>query len=184
MTRALFSATPFRFLPAIVLLSTTLPATVLATPPVAPASAPAPAPASPGAASPIAPMTTHGERLSALPPKTVEQCVEQSSKLSGKSVKMTGTVKAVCQQKGCWFALQGKDGTLVRVTSLGYKFFVPTNSAGKTATVEGLFEERTLETEMAQHYENDAVVGTGKAPRTITSPVKEYTLAATAVELK
>lgn len=135
-------------------------------------------------AAPSPPATTRGEPLSALPPKTVEQCVKQASKLSGKTVKMTGTVKAVCQQKGCWFALQGKDGTLVRVTSLGYKFFVPMNSAGKTATVEGLFEERTLDTAMAQHYENDAVVGTGKEPRKITAPVKEYTLAATAVELK
>jgi len=128
-------------------------------------------------------VVTRGEALSPKPAKPVDMCIRESKVLAGKTVKVTGKVKQVCQAKGCWFALESKDGQTVRVTSMGYKFFVPMNAAGKTATVEGVFGVKELSSEMAQHYENDRVAGSAEQPRKITSPVKEYSLAATAVEL-
>jgi Domain of unknown function (DUF4920) len=125
-----------------------------------------------------------GETMSALPSKTVEMCIQESSGLAGKKVKITGKVKQVCQTKGCWFVIENKNGQSVRVTSLGYKFFVPTNAAGKTATVEGVFGVKELSAEMAQHYENDRVAGSTSQPQKITASVKEYSIAATSVELK
>ncbi len=124
-----------------------------------------------------------GEKMSTGPIKSVEACINESQNITGKTVKMTGQVKQVCQAKGCWFAITGTKGESIRVTSLGYKFFVPINAAGKTATVEGVFGVKELSAEMAQHYEDDRVQGTSEKPRKITKSVKEYSIAATAVKL-
>lgn len=129
-------------------------------------------------------VVVRGEPLSKAPAKTVDACVKESAKLDGKVVKVTGTVKQVCKAKGCWFTLTGKGGDTVRITSQGYKFFVPTNAGGRQATVEGMFGVKVLSAEMAQHYEDDRVAGTAEAPKKITTAAKEYSLAATAVELK
>ena len=131
----------------------------------------------------LASVVTRGEPLSKAAAKPVDMCIRESQVLAGKTVKMTGKVKQVCQAKGCWFALESKDGQTVRVTSMGYKFFVPMNAAGKTATVEGVFGVKELSSEMAQHYENDRVAGSTEPAKKIAAPVKEYSLAATAVEL-
>lgn len=124
-----------------------------------------------------------GEKMSTGPVKSVEACINESQNITGKNVKMTGQVKQVCQAKGCWFAITGSKGESIRVTSLGYKFFVPINAAGKTATVEGVFGVKELSAEMAQHYEDDRVQGTSEKPRKITKSVREYSIAATAVKL-
>jgi hypothetical protein len=129
-------------------------------------------------------VVVRGEPLSKGLAKTVDACVQEGAKLDGKVVKMTGTVKQVCKAKGCWFTLAGKGNETVRITSQGYKFFVPTNADGRLATVEGVFSVKELSAEMAQHYEDDRVAGTKEVPRKITTAAKEFSLAATAVELK
>jgi hypothetical protein len=138
----------------------------------------------PGAQAFAQDVVKRGEALSAAPAKSVDEAVKSWKALDGKTVKVSGVVKSVCQQKGCWFGLVGKDGKIIRITSMGYKFFVPTNSAGKEAVVEGKFGARTLSASLAQHYEEDRVLGTSEKPKTISEPVKEFTLAATAVEIR
>ena len=129
-------------------------------------------------------VVVRGDPLSKGPAKTVDECAQESAKFDGKVVKITGTVKQVCKAKGCWFTLTGKGRETVRITSQGYKFFVPTNADGRLATVEGVFGVKELSAEMAQHYEDDRVAGTKEVPQKITTSAKEFSLAATAVELK
>jgi hypothetical protein len=124
-----------------------------------------------------------GEPLSSEKVFTVDECLQKNSICRGKKIKLTGTVAKVCQSKGCWFALQGKSETTVRITSLGYKFFVPKNSSGMLATVEGVFVENITSAEDAQHFEDDRVKGTSEKPKKISQPVKEFKLEATAVQL-
>lgn len=125
-----------------------------------------------------------GDAMSTRPAMSVDEAVKQGAAHDGKVLKLTGEVKTVCQQKGCWFALAGKGGEHVRITSKGYKFFVPTNTGGRTATVEGVFKVGELDVKTAQHYEDDRVMGTAEKPRKITAPQKEFSMAATAVEMK
>jgi hypothetical protein len=125
-----------------------------------------------------------GEPLSKIPALSVDECIGKGTDLNGKTVKIAGVVKSVCQQKGCWFVLEGKKSEDIRITSMGYKFMVPTNSTGRNAIVEGKFELKTLDVARAQHLEDDRVIGTSEKPAKITAPVKEYTLAATGVEFK
>lgn len=141
-------------------------------------------PASTQAKAPSTEIVKRGDALSKSPAKSVDECIRESSKINGKTVKISGKVKQVCQTKGCWFTLVGDKGDTVRITSLGYKFFVPTNADGRYATVEGIFGVKELSAEMAQHYEDDRVAGTNEAPKKITTATKEFSLAATAVELK
>jgi hypothetical protein len=125
-----------------------------------------------------------GDAFSKGPTLKIEDVVAKGEALSGTNVKLTGKVEQVCQEKGCWFALKSSKGESIRITSMGYKFFVPANASGRTATVEGRFEVKKLSVALAQHYENDRVAGTSEMPRKITKPVEEFTLAATAVELR
>lgn len=125
-----------------------------------------------------------GEPLSAGAPKSVSQLLTKASSLNGQKVKVEGTVESVCQPKGCWFVLQGaKASEKIRITSKGYLFFVPNTIAKRKATVEGVFKVSELTVEKARHYEEDRVQGTGEKPLNITAPVKEFTLAATGVDV-
>ena len=124
-----------------------------------------------------------GEALSTAKVQTVESCVQNSEQLNGQSVKVEGLVKTVCQKKGCWFVLEGQNGEQIRITSMGYKFFVPKDSSGMKAVIEGKFELKEIAAKLAQHYENDRVEGTKEKPKKVMEPVNEYSIAATAVEL-
>jgi hypothetical protein len=55
---------------------------------------------------------------------------------AGKTVRLEGTIERVCRNKGCWLELkQGEQS--VHVTFEGYSFFVPKDSAGHRAVLEG-----------------------------------------------
>ncbi|MDB4996477.1 MAG: hypothetical protein JWM74_3909 [Myxococcaceae bacterium] len=54
----------------------------------------------------------------------------------GKSIATTGTVKAVCQEQGCWMEIvDAKADANVRMH--GHSFFVPKTAHGKQAKVQG-----------------------------------------------
>jgi hypothetical protein len=127
---------------------------------------------------------TLGDSFSAKKTYSVQECTSNSALCKDKKIKLTGIVAKVCQSKGCWFELKGNSETSVRITSLGYKFFVPKDTSGMLATVEGVFEESETPAETAQHFEDDRVKGTSEKPKKITMPIKEFKLAATSVELK
>jgi hypothetical protein len=55
---------------------------------------------------------------------------------AGKEVRLEGTIERVCRNKGCWLEVkQGEQS--VHVTFEGYSFFVPKDSAGHRAVLEG-----------------------------------------------
>jgi len=124
-----------------------------------------------------------GDPLSSANVQSVEYCVENSAQLNGQTVKVEGMVKTVCQKKGCWFVLEGKNGDQIRITAMGYKFFVPKDSSGMSAVIEGQFAYKEINAKLAQHYEDDRVTGTAEKPHKVTESVKEFSIAATAVEL-
>ena len=99
----------------------------------------------------------------------------------GKMVRVSGTVQKVCKSKGCWFTLETaeKGATPVRITMKDHSFFVPTNSEGRKAVVEGLFKAIELPEAVRKHLAED-----GKEdPSKIQGAATELTLVATAVDL-
>ena len=105
---------------------------------------------------------------------TVGEVLAQADGLSGKSVKVTGTVDTVCQNKGCWFVIKDGEQT-IRITAKGYGFFVPSKAPGMTATIEGELSIKALDEAEAKHLESE-----GAKP----SSMKEVAIAAAALEMK
>lgn len=108
------------------------------------------------------------------------------AKLAGKDsipVKLEGTIKAVCQKKGCWMALDlGNDKTM-RVTFKDYGFFVPKDASGKTAIVDGYAYVDTTTVAMLREYAHDAGVSKDSIEK-ITQPEVELSFEARGVIIK
>ena len=75
-----------------------------------------------------------------------------------KTVIVEGTVGRVCQMKGCWMEIAAKKEDLgVRVTFKDYRFFVPTNTQGRVARLEGRFETNIFSVSDADHLIKEGV---------------------------
>ena len=122
-----------------------------------------------------------GEALSKEKPLLVSECVVKADQLNGKSVKVEGTVVNVCVKKGCWFAIRddASDQTL-RITSKGYRFFVPSKATGQRAVIEGDVIVKTMSEAEAKHFAEDG----GKDPSLVKGEQKEIQIAAVGLELR
>lgn len=109
---------------------------------------------------------------------SLNELIEQSENLEGEQVIAEGTIKQVCQKKGCFFML-ADGGNQARITFKDYSFFIPTNSAGRYVKIAGTFNVKELSEEKAKHYAKDA----GKNPDKIDGTQKEYSLVATSVKI-
>ena len=126
-----------------------------------------------------------GEILSQGDALSVSAVMAQAESLDGRTVKVTGTVGRVCGKSGCWFELKGKDAPAgIRITSKGYRFFVPSKAGGMTATLEGDLKVRMLDVATAQHYADDAAEGSGKPAPKVKGPVPEVSIAAVGLEMR
>jgi hypothetical protein len=104
-------------------------------------------------------------------PITLASAIEKAAATENAEAvyKVEGTIETVCQKKGCWFSLtaDGVDNP-VRVRMKDYAFFVPRNTGGAHAVVEGTLKKRTIPKAEAQHYADDAAEGTGEKAVQIT----------------
>jgi len=165
--------------------------TLLALPLVALAEAPAskpavqedcPHPPPPAEAKPTAGWTlTRGEALKGAPAVKLSELLAKPQAHEGKTVRVEGQVRKACEKKGCWMELaEGAKGAGVRVTFKDYGFFVPLDSAGASARVEGVVKVTELSESMAKHYEAEGA----QVPRGTDGKPREVQLVATGVELR
>ena len=165
--------------------------TLLALPLVALAEAPAskpavqedcPHPPPPAEAKPTAGWTlTRGEALKGAPAVKLSELLAKPQAHEGKTVRVEGQVRKACEKKGCWMELaEGAKGAGVRVTFKDYGFFVPLDSAGSQARVEGVLKVAELSDSRAQHYEAEGAI----VPRGTDGKPREVQLVATGVELR
>lgn len=125
-----------------------------------------------------------GEKLGASELVPLPEALTNASKYAGRSIKIEGHVRRACSAKGCWMELaqdQSPNAPACRVTFKDYSFFVPTNSAGADATVEGQIAIKRVRANQVKHYEGEGA----------TFPVKhedgsadEVRFVATGVELR
>ena len=96
-------------------------------------------------------------------------------------VTVEGSVTRVCQMKGCWMELTADDDTSsVRVTFKDYGFFVPTDSQGWVARLEGVFETNEFSEADADHLIAEGVELIRNSDGTAT----ELSFVAAGVELR
>lgn len=104
--------------------------------------------------------------------------VRNSNIFKGQTVATKGTIKQVCQKKGCFFMLSAGEKN-IRVTFKDYKFFIPTNAAGSQVQLKGVFKVKPLSEEQAKHYAKDA----GEDPGEVRMSGKEYNIVASSVKI-
>lgn len=164
--------------------------TLLAVPLVSLAETPPPAKAEEGCHHPPVPAEakppsgwtlTRGEPLKDAPAVPLAELLAKPQAHAGKTVRVEGTVRKACEKKGCWMELaEGPKGAGVRVTFKDYGFFVPLDSAGSSARVEGVVNVKELSEATAKHYESEGAT----VPRSSDGKAREVQLVATGVELR
>ena len=102
-------------------------------------------------------------------------------RFANQSVIVEGIVGQVCQMKGCWMQLVPKGATAgIRVTFKDYGFFVPTESGGLVARLEGTFERIVFSKEDADHLAEEGV----QLKRNPDGTATEVSFVAAGVELR
>ena len=82
----------------------------------------------------------------------MEKKMEQN-KFEGK---VTGKVKEVCQERGCWMKIEKTNGETVMVKFKDYGFFMPKNIVGKEVVLEGEAVVNEVSVKQQRHYAEDA----------------------------
>ena len=107
-----------------------------------------------------------GDPLSSAPAISLDQVVAHPKKYTDKTVMIKGTASAVCKKKGCWMILSGSTpSSTARVTFKDYSFFVPKDSSGMRAKVEGQVKVKVMSQEERQHLADDEKVDVSKVPK-------------------
>lgn len=96
-----------------------------------------------------------------------------------QTVTTEGQVQRACSRKGCWMEI-GSGDDACRVTFKDYGFFVPTDSAGAFAKIQGRLDTREVEAAAVDHLEAEGARFRNKKP---DGSATEVRLIASAVEL-
>lgn len=113
-------------------------------------------------------------------PAALAEVLKSPEAYAKAPVVVEGIVTANCEMRGCWMQLAPESGKAgVHVTFKDYGFFVPTDSKGLHARVEGVASVETLSKAEADHLEEDGLTLTRNADGT----AKQVSFVATGVEL-
>jgi hypothetical protein len=104
------------------------------------------------AESPV--VRTFGKEITLKKALSVQEAVKHPQKYRDEIILLEGNITDVCQMKGCWLMLTQGDRT-IRIKFKDYSFFVPKDSHGKRARVEGKLMQQTISEEMARHYASE-----------------------------
>ncbi len=141
----------------------------------------APSPALAPSAQPSA--KSFGAPIGPGPTLSLADVLAAPERFRDQAITVQGHVRSACTRRGCWMEVaEGADPKLsgCRVTFKDYGFFVPTDSAGSTAKVQGTLGVNTLPPERVAHLESEG----GQFPRkNPDGSVDELRLVATGVEL-
>jgi hypothetical protein len=96
-----------------------------------------------------------------------------------RTLLVKGRILDVCQNKGCWMVLTDGESQM-RIRFADYGFFVPKDSSGKDAYVEGRAAVEEISEKEARHYEAESRDGD---PSKVHGPQRVVSFTATGVRL-
>lgn len=108
------------------------------------------------------------------------EVIKKLGKADSAQIKVKGTLNAVCQAKGCWMTMALSDKQEMRVKFKDYAFFVPKNSAGKEAVVNGWVYREVVSVDEQRHYAEDEGLPQSEIDK-ITKPEERITFMADGV---
>jgi Domain of unknown function (DUF4920) len=113
----------------------------------------------------------------------VAQLMAQLSGKDSVKIKLEGTIKEVCQNKGCWMTMSLDSTHEMRVKFKDYAFFVPKDASGKKVVIDGWAVRDSISVADLRHYAEDA--GKDKAEiEKITAPEAEINFMAGGVIIR
>ena len=118
-------------------------------------------------------------------PLSLAEALKASAKLANKTIRLQAPITAVCQTKGCWMNLGKPDANgnpPVFVKFKDYGFFMPKDSSGRTAIVEGTMTVKQETVEETKHYLEDA--GKPEEAKKVTQGRKILRFMASGVAIK
>jgi len=146
------------------------------------------APSKPQAArvgnAPAAGWKSYGAALTPADSVKLERVLGEPDRYKDKTVTVEGKVRRACSRKGCWMEIANASDPATpgcRVTFKDYGFFVPTDSPGADARVQGVVAVETVAAAYVQHLEEEGARFSGKSA---DGTAREVRLVATGVELR
>ena len=154
-------------------------------------SAPSPAPPAakatePSRAAPAEGPSAHkkfGEAISSGDALALSNVLAKPDEFANRTVTVEAKVRRNCTRRGCWMELsEALDPGLpgCRVTFKDYGFFVPLDSAGSKARVQGTVEVTRVGPDEVAHLESEGAHFAAKQP---DGTAREVRLVASGVEL-
>jgi hypothetical protein len=126
---------------------------------------------------------TYGAALPAGKAVSVAQIVAAPQRYEGKTLLVEGLVRKACTKKGCWMELAASMDPAqqgCRVTFKDYGFFVPKDSMGAAAKLQGMISIKSVSKEDVTHLEAEGASFMKKLP---DGSAQELQIIATGVEL-
>lgn len=97
-----------------------------------------------------------GEALSGSPMASINSIKNSPESFKDKKVTVEGVIVRSCKSMGCWLEIAETDkDKSMRVELKNHAFFVPLNSAGARAKVEGIVSVKTISAEKVKHLIED-----------------------------
>lgn len=125
-----------------------------------------------------------GKPLGKSPEVALAEILKNPERFHESRVRVSGHVSRACSRKGCWMELavdQSAEAPRCRVTFENYGFFVPKDSAGSHARLEGTVQVTQVKPDAVRHYESEGAKFAGKGA---DGSAREVRLVATGVELE
>lgn len=144
-----------------------------------PAALPSGSAAGSGAPSVNASVARYGAALEPASSVPLASLLSNPKAYADQTVTTEGKVQRACSRKGCWMEI-GSGDDACRVTFKDYGFFVPTDSAGAFAKIQGRLDTREVEAAAVNHLESEGARFRNKKP---DGSATEVRLIASAVEL-
>jgi hypothetical protein len=126
----------------------------------------------------------YGAPLGAAPAQSLASVLGSPARFAGQPLQVEGHVRRACTAMGCWMELAesaAPDAAGCRVLMKDHAFFVPTDSAGADARVEGTLSVRHIDAAQVAHMESEGGTFPHKAA---DGSAEEVRLVATGVELR
>jgi hypothetical protein len=119
---------------------------------------------------------TYGTPVTVKKAVSIAKLEKKPGRFTGKTVRLEGVVKDVCQGQGCWIEVADAKGNAFLAKSLDESVLVPTSCKGMKVVVQGVVTQL-----MAKGHEGHAheAVESGHA-----CPTPKYVVATRGVELK
>lgn len=92
----------------------------------------------PASAADTPPQFAVGGAISVKKPVRLDKLAKAPERFEGKRVRLEGTVKAVCQGRGCWVEVEDARGASFIARSLDESVLLPKDCAGRRIVVQGV----------------------------------------------